>query len=313
MRWTWSMVSVNPSPARSRATSADTTSSAALTFSRNAGSASISKTLVRSGVVRELVVESCMGSIMAERHQDAATSSCVDPCCVPRRRSPRVETCPRRSTDEKSELLAKAIDLALCRKGAGGPPPRLVGGLLKSYYRHVAPEDVTDRTDVDLYGALASHYKLAGNRPQGTAQVRVFTPAVSEHGWSAGGHSVVEVVTDDMPFLVDSLTMELTRQLRDVHVVIHPQFDVVRDITGALQCGDAGRRDGSVEPPEDALRESWMHIEIAARPRRRGRRRDRGVAAAGAARRPRVRRGLGRRCTPRCWRSSTSSSRRRRR
>jgi len=163
---------------------------------------------------------------------------------------------------EKSELLAKAIDLALSRKGAGGPPHDTVGSLLKSYYRHVAPEDVCDRTDIDLYGALASHYKLAANRPQGTAQVRVFTPGVSEAGWTAGGHSVVEVATDDMPFLVDSITMELNRQLRDVHAVIHPQFDVVRDITGALQ-SVAPVADGSIVPPEDAIRESWMHIEIA--------------------------------------------------
>ena len=163
---------------------------------------------------------------------------------------------------EKSELLAKAIDLALARKGAGGPPHETVGSLLKSYYRHVAPEDVTDRTDIDLYGALASHFKLASTRPQGTAQVRVFTPTVSEAGWSASGHSVVEVVTDDMPFLVDSLTMELNRQLRDVHVVIHPQFDVERDITGALQAV-MPVADGSVQAPEDAIRESWMHIEIA--------------------------------------------------
>ena len=163
---------------------------------------------------------------------------------------------------EKSELLAKAIDLALARKGSGGPPHDTVGNLLKSYYRHVAPEDVCDRTDIDLYGALASHYKTAANRPQGTARVRVFTPAVSEAGWTAGGHSVVEVVTDDMPFLVDSLTMELTRQLRDVHAVIHPQFDVIRDITGALQAV-APVADGSIEAPTDAIRESWMHIEIA--------------------------------------------------
>ena len=38
-----------------------------------------------------------------------------------------------------------------------------------------------------------------------------------------------------MPFLVDSVTMELARQQRDVHMVMHPQFDVGRDITGALQ------------------------------------------------------------------------------
>ncbi|GAB3772967.1 glutamate dehydrogenase [Nocardioides ginsengisegetis] len=162
---------------------------------------------------------------------------------------------------EKSDLLAKATDLAMARKGAGGPPHDAVGALIKAYYRHVAPEDLVDRADVDIYGALASHYKLAANRPQGTASVRAFTPSLAEHGWSAGGHSVVEVVTDDMPFLVDSLTMELSRQLRDVHVVIHPHFDVVRDITGTLQSVHPVA-DGSLEPEGGAVRESWMHVEI---------------------------------------------------
>ncbi len=162
---------------------------------------------------------------------------------------------------DKADLITKAIDLAVARKGTGGPPHEAVDALLRAYYRHVAPEDISERSDVDVYGALASHWKLAANRPQGTAQVRVFTPTLSEHGWSAGGHSVVEVVIDDMPFLVDSLTMELSRQLRDVHAVIHPHFDVLRDITGALQ-SVSPVVDGSLEPEGAAVRESWMHVEI---------------------------------------------------
>jgi glutamate dehydrogenase len=162
---------------------------------------------------------------------------------------------------DKTELIAKAADLARHGRGTGGPPHDEVDALLHAYYRHVAPEDVVDRSDVDVYGALASHYKLAMDRPQGTAQVRAFTPTLSELGWSAAGHSVVEVVVDDMPFLVDSLTMELSRQLRDVHVVIHPNFDVVRDITGGLQ-RVLPVEDGSSEPAEGAVRESWMHVEI---------------------------------------------------
>nr|WP_246416109.1 NAD-glutamate dehydrogenase [Nocardioides luti] len=164
---------------------------------------------------------------------------------------------------DKSALLTKAIDLALARKGSGGPPHDAVGSLLKAYYRHVAPEDVVDRNEVDVYGALASHWKLAAQRPQGTAQVRVSTPGQNEQGWSAGGHSVVEVVTDDMPFLVDSLTMELSRQLRDVHVVIHPHFDVVRDITGALQeVRPVADGEPLAETDGTVVRESWMHVEI---------------------------------------------------
>jgi glutamate dehydrogenase len=162
----------------------------------------------------------------------------------------------------KSELIAKASDLAVHRKGTGGPPNETVAALLKAYYRHVAPEDVCDRTDVDLYGALASQYGLAQSRPQGTAQLRVFTPTVPVHGWSANGHSVVEVVTDDMPFLVDSVTMALSSQQRGVHVVVHPQFEVGRDITGELESVRA-IDDGAVTDPDDpVIRESWMHIEI---------------------------------------------------
>ncbi|MFD0631065.1 hypothetical protein ACFQ9X_04855 [Catenulispora yoronensis] len=52
-------------------------------------------------------------------------------------------------------------------------------------------------------------------------------------GWSSG-HTVVEIVTDDMPFLVDSVTSELSRQDRGIHVIIHPVLHVRRDLTGAL-------------------------------------------------------------------------------
>ncbi|WP_148613739.1 NAD-glutamate dehydrogenase [Nocardioides rubriscoriae] len=162
---------------------------------------------------------------------------------------------------DKAELLAKAVTLAQHGKGSGGPPHDQVATLLQSYFRHVSPEDVLDRSDADVYGALASHYKLARSRPQGTAQVRVLTPTPAEHGWSAAGHTVVEVVIDDMPFLVDSLTMELSRQLRDVHLVVHPSFDVVRDVTGELR-SVVPVADGSSPPRDGAVRESWMHVEV---------------------------------------------------
>lgn len=117
-----------------------------------------------------------------------------------------------------------------------------------------------------MYGAAASHYRLGLKRPQGTAEVRVYTPSVEENGWSCG-HTVVEVVTDDMPFLVDSVTNELSRQDRAIHVVIHPQLVVRRDITGKLleildvdAC--ARSQAAGAEWPADAVVESWMHIEI---------------------------------------------------
>jgi len=166
--------------------------------------------------------------------------------------------------EDKAELIAKAAEVARSSRGTGGPPHQDVAELLTAYYRHVAPEDLVDRSPEDLYGALASHYRLAAQRPQGTATVRVATPTLPEDGWSAMGHTVVQVVTDDMPFLVDSVTMELARLGHDVHVVVHPQFDVTRDITGALQ-GVGAIAEGEVGDAA-TLSESWMHVEIARSP-----------------------------------------------
>ncbi|RSS79614.1 NAD-glutamate dehydrogenase [Streptomyces sp. WAC06614] len=176
--------------------------------------------------------------------------------------------------EAKAELLARAARVAE-NSPAGGllptgseqgerPDRDTVLEYLQRYYLHTAPEDLTDRDPVDVFGAALSHYRLAENRPQGTANVRVQTPTVEENGWTSS-HSVVEVVTDDMPFLVDSVTNELSRVGRGIHLVVHPQVVVRRDVTGKLieilgpDCDAHGPRTAR---PHDALVESWIHVEI---------------------------------------------------
>ena len=105
---------------------------------------------------------------------------------------------------DRDQILEQAAEVARHGKGAAAPPGEELVPLLAAYYRHVGTEELGDRSDVDVYGAYASHHHLAAERQPGTTKVRVYTPTIAEHGWSAGGHSVVEVVTDDMSFLVDS-------------------------------------------------------------------------------------------------------------
>ncbi|MGK5548936.1 NAD-glutamate dehydrogenase [Streptomyces sp. URMC 127] len=178
--------------------------------------------------------------------------------------------------EAKAELLERAARVAENSPAGGQQPtgPKSEAGLdpetltayLQRYYLHTAPEDLTGRDPVDVFGAAVSHYRLAETRPQGTANVRVHTPTVEENGWTCS-HSVVEVVTDDMPFLVDSVTNELSRQGRGIHVVIHPQVVVRRDVTGRLlevlgsSCDAHGSGKDAVLP-HDALTESWIHVEI---------------------------------------------------
>ncbi|MDX3232835.1 NAD-glutamate dehydrogenase [Streptomyces sp. ME19-01-6] len=169
--------------------------------------------------------------------------------------------------EAKAELLARAARVAENSPAGGqqpvqGPGPETLTAYLQHYYQHTPPEDLAGRDPVDVFGAALSHYRLAESRPQGTANVRVHTPTVEEHGWTCS-HSVVEVVTDDMPFLVDSVTNDLTRQGRGIHVVIHPQVLVRRDITGKLIEVLDVSPDGRPEKlPHDAIIESWIHVEI---------------------------------------------------
>ncbi|GLX53496.1 NAD-glutamate dehydrogenase [Streptomyces hygroscopicus subsp. hygroscopicus] len=178
--------------------------------------------------------------------------------------------------EAKAELLERAARVAENGPVGGNLPTGSTGegspdtpdsesplAFLQRYYLHTAPEDLADRDPVDVFGAAVSHHRLAENRPQGTANVRVHTPTVEENGWTCS-HTVVEVVTDDMPFLVDSVTNELTRGGRGIHVVIHPQFVVRRDLTGRLLeilPTPAGSVDAA-ELPHDAHVESWIHVEI---------------------------------------------------
>ena len=106
-----------------------------------------------------------------------------------------------------------------------------------------------------MYGALLSHWQFARKRETGAAKVRVFNPGAGEHGW-ASRHTVIEIVNDDMPFLVDSASMEVNRQGLTLHMIVHPIFAVERDSSGTPKTIDVR------ENKPDWPRESFMHIEV---------------------------------------------------
>ena len=157
---------------------------------------------------------------------------------------------------------SQVIHSAAERVRAGGES---VEPFLRRYYRHTATEDLLARGAEDLLGAALSQKEIAQSRPVGTANVRVFTPTVEEQGWSCG-HTVIEIVTDDMQFLVDSVIAELSRQDRTVHLVVHPQLVVRRDAVGDLQeildVDSLAGADALGGAEFGAGVESWMHVEI---------------------------------------------------
>ncbi|MEV4100772.1 NAD-glutamate dehydrogenase [Nonomuraea sp. NPDC049649] len=159
--------------------------------------------------------------------------------------------------EAKDELLQRAAQR--CAASGDRMSPEEALAFLRVYYRHVDADDLLDRSPADVYGPAMAQRKMAETRPQGRPVVRAFTPTLDHDGWGLG-RSVVQVVTDDMPFLVDSVTMELERHSIGIHLVVHPQIRVRRDLTGKMLPG------GEDDVTGMELVESWMHFEIDRQP-----------------------------------------------
>jgi glutamate dehydrogenase len=127
----------------------------------------------------------------------------------------------------------------------------------RQYYRWVSPDELAERTELDLYGAALAHFNHARERTPGEAKVRVYNPQFEVNGWQST-HTAVEIVTDDMPFLIDSVSMELNRRGFGVHMIIHPVMNVCRDAGGRLE----KILPPGPDPPDDATRESVIHAEV---------------------------------------------------
>ncbi len=156
----------------------------------------------------------------------------------------------RNEFQAKAERIESLAAKAHRRKGVEA------ARFLKRFYEQVAPQDLLPHAEPSLIGGALSAWRLLRSRMHGTSRVRVFNPDKKADGWTSP-HTVVEIVNDDMPFLVDSVAAEINRQNLSIHQVIHPVVHVRRD--------RAGRLKSLLESPamdDGATAESVMHFEI---------------------------------------------------
>jgi len=119
----------------------------------------------------------------------------------------------------------------------------------RTFYRRMSHDEYAQH-GADGWAALAAGIlDFAGTRKPGAANVRLFNPTLKDSGWESP-HTVLQVVNDDMPFLVDSVTMKLAEMGIGMHVLGHPVVAMQRDKAGKLLAVGEGTP------------ESFMHLEI---------------------------------------------------
>ncbi len=179
---------------------------------------------------------------------------------------------PDSNVDEAREArLAKAEeawrDNPVLDSGPLGDADDSIQCYLRAYYQRVATEDLA--LPSRLAAVAQAHARLGLRRPQGRALVQVREPDRAHADPVTPSSLAVDIVVDDMPYLVDSVTTELNRHEAEIQLLVHPVLRVRRDVTGALQeilgiCGDAASGPEGTPSAPGELTESWIHVELGA-------------------------------------------------
>jgi glutamate dehydrogenase len=158
---------------------------------------------------------------------------------------------PRRPAKPRALGAIASNARALAR---GKKLPIEPGRFVRHYYAQAEPADLSADPRM-LAAAALGHLEFAARRSPRAAKVRVFNPTVERDGWTSD-RTIVEMVNDDMPFLVDSSTLTLTALGHSIYVTIHPIVQAQRS-RGRLAAVKVGQKTDA-----NAKRESLIHIEI---------------------------------------------------
>lgn len=151
--------------------------------------------------------------------------------------------------DEHQRLVMEAIGPMA---GASDDIHRI--GVVNDYYARLEDDEFVSYRVEDLAGTMRNHLELGQKRLPGQDLVEILTPHRDSDGWAARGSTVVQVVTDDRSYLVDTVSMNLTQRGWSIRNLHHPQFSVIRDDDGAIvEILQRGERRGT--------QESWISVE----------------------------------------------------
>ncbi|MEP4314832.1 MAG: NAD-glutamate dehydrogenase, partial [Anderseniella sp.] len=127
----------------------------------------------------------------------------------------------------------------------------------KQLFREAVEEDIAGLTNTDIDLLVEKAREFLDAKAPGRVKIRITDSGVSEGALAQ--RSILEILNDDMPFLVDSVINALSTKGHTVRTVLHPVFASERDGKGKLKTLDNSNKQSG-----DFLRESYLHIHLEA-------------------------------------------------
>jgi glutamate dehydrogenase len=155
-----------------------------------------------------------------------------------------VQDIPHSGDDYASVALIDAATALLAKRKRDIPDD-----FLAKLFGLAAPDDLERYTAEELAGIAEQSWSFLADRSAGVPKMR-FEPAATTRGMS-----ILEIVNDDMPFLVDSVVGEFSQRGLDIRLFVHPVFVVERNLAGRLVNFKGAHTVGG-------QRESFIHLHV---------------------------------------------------
>lgn len=130
----------------------------------------------------------------------------------------------------------------------------MVEQLAKRLVKTISDDDIQKKDESNLFGAVLSLWHHLNHISQDETLVRVFNPSLGTEGWQST-HTIVEIVTPDLPFLVDSIRIALSRLGITTHFMLHGPHQVLKNNKGEITAIND-------EKAKKGIKQSLFHIEI---------------------------------------------------
>ena len=125
--------------------------------------------------------------------------------------------------------------------------------IIPFYWSLLSHEDLAERPEAQFVETAARHLKLGSSRKAGNTKISVSENQDTEV-------FTIEIVTDDMPFLFDSVSTALHQMGYSINIASHPVFWVQRNGRGTLQ--NIGNTALGKDHP-NAAAEAFIHFEVS--------------------------------------------------
>ncbi|WP_163833496.1 NAD-glutamate dehydrogenase [Spartinivicinus ruber] len=153
-------------------------------------------------------------------------------------------------TTKKQDTIAKVVAVIQERLPSHTQPAAIE--FAKQFLAESITKEIIKLPFEGLSSSVLSLWDYLQHKAPGAPLIRAFNPTFEDHGWESR-HTIVEIITDDMPFLVSSISMALNRLNCSIEIITHPVIAISRSSEGELQTV-LPRRDTAITTTEAVMR-----------------------------------------------------------